>query len=103
MEKKLGVGSLSLLLVLLALLWSANLPSGFCLGDSILKLFGFPAWSTGSLRLHYTVFYSLPLLIPAFFLGWKYDHHRFARSGKWLSGGLSGCLLAMGSAILLWG
>ena len=43
-KKKTGVGSLSLLLVLAALVWSYNI-FGFCLGDKVLTYLNLPAWS----------------------------------------------------------
>ena len=101
MKKKLGYGSLSLLLVLLALLWGCTF-KGFCLGDQVLALFGISGWSSGAFRIHYSVFHGLLLYIPAFYFGWKFDHHLFAQSGKWISGCLDGCLLVMLCAILLW-
>ena len=92
MKKKLGKGSLSLLLVALALLWSCNIAiyDNFCLGDYLLGLVNLPAWSSG---MHYTVWYSLVLLVPAFILGRKHENHLFAVSGKWISGVIGGYLL----------
>jgi len=95
MKKKLGKGSLSLLLVALALLWSCNIAiyDNFCLGDYLLGLMNLPAWSNGTNGMHYTVWYSLFLLIPAFILGKKYENHLFAVSGKWISGVIGGYLV----------
>lgn len=101
MKKKLGYGSLSLLLVILALLWGCTF-NDFCLGDRILALLGIPGWSSGPFRIHYPVFHGILLYIPAFFLGKKYSHHLFAQSGKWISGCLGGCLLVMLCSILIW-
>ena len=95
MKKKLGKGSLSLLLVILALLWSCNIAiyDNFCLSDCFLGLVNIPAWSNGTSGMHYTVWYSLILLIPAFILGIKHENHLFAVSGKWISGVIGGYLL----------
>ena len=84
MKKKLGIGSLSLLLVALALLWSCNIAlyDNFCLGDYLLGLVNLPSWSNGTSGMHYTVWYSLVLLIPAFILGKKYENHLFYRVRK---------------------
>ena len=64
-----------------------------CLGDYLLGLVNLPAWSNGTSGMHYTVWYSLVLLIPAFILGKKYENHLFAVSGKWISGVIGGYLL----------
>jgi len=101
MKKKPGFGSLSLLLVILALLWGCTI-NGFCLGDQVLAQLGMSGWSDGSFRIHYSVFHGIVLYIPAFFLGKKYNHHLFAQSGKCISGCLGGCLLVMLFAILIW-
>lgn len=101
MQKKLGTGSFSLLLLGLALLWSCNIRD-FCIGDFVLNQLGLPSWSEGSLRIHYTVFWGLLLYIPAFLLGHRYESHLFARSGKWLSGCIGACLMVMGIAMVIW-
>ena len=104
MKKKFGIGSTALWLSLLAILWSCNLPvhyDTFCIGDHVLTQFGLPAWSSGTIGTHYTVFWGLLLYLPAFFLGWKYDNHLFARVGKWISGCMSGYLLVMACAFMI--
>ena len=105
MKKKLGTGSISSLLSLLAILWSCNIPvhyDTFCIGDYILTQLHLPAWSNGSTGTHYTVFWGLVFYIPAFFLGRKYEHHLFARSRKWISGCFAGDLLVTGCAFMIW-
>ena len=69
MKKTLGKGSISLLLVVLALAWCCNLPilNGKCLGDIVLNFLGLPTWSNGTTELHITIFWSLLLLIPGLF------------------------------------
>lgn len=100
MKKKLGYGSLSLLLVIIALLWGCTF-NGFCLGDQVLALLGMSGWSSGAFRIHYSVFHGILLYIPAYFLGKKFHHHLFAQSGKCISGCLGGCLLIILCAILI--
>lgn len=87
MVRKLGIGSLSLLMSLLAILWGCNIPQldGACLGDIVLTALNIPTWSKGETGIHYTVFYGLILLIPAIILGTKYKEDMFASVGKWLS------------------
>ena len=86
-KKKLGIGSVSLLLAMVALLWSCNIKwiDNFCLGDYILNIFSIPSWSNGTIGTHYTVFYSYIFLIPALIIGIKKKEDLFATVGKWLS------------------
>ena len=96
-KKKLGIGSVSLLLLLIALLWSSNLPfeNGLCLGDYVLTCLRLPTWSNGTSGMHYTIWYALIALIPAYLLGKKHEEHLFALSGKWISGALTVYLVVM--------
>lgn len=105
MKKHLGKGSFSLLLTLLALLWACNLGfwGNICLGDRVLAFFGLPAWSDGTSGMHYTVWYALILLVPAFLLGYGNPGDLFAREGKWISGILIGCLAAVGTTMAVYG
>lgn len=100
-KKKVSIGTLSLLLVLIALIWSYNV-FGFCLGDEALSIFNIPTWSNGSEQqfkntlsivtfvkngedIHYTVYYSLIFVIPALVLAIKNKDHLFADIGKWVA------------------
>lgn len=47
MKKRVGIGSISLLLVIIALVWSYSI-FGFCLGDNVLSAFHLPVWSNGN-------------------------------------------------------
>lgn len=63
MNKRL-IGIMSIGLLIFAFLFSAMTPSGFCLGDNIIRALGFKAWSKESAEhtvngFHYTVLYSL--------------------------------------------
>lgn len=82
--KKLGIGSISLLLVIIAFFWSFEI-MGFCLGDSILATLNIPTWSNSANAsgTHYTVFYTFIFLIPALVLAIKYRDDLFAKIGKW--------------------
>jgi len=87
MKKKLGIGSLSLVLVIIAIFWCCNIGilNNFCLGDYILSIFNIPSWSNGTTGIHYTIFYSYIFLIPAIFLGIKKKKDLFATVGKTIS------------------
>ena len=103
MKKTLGKGSVSLLLVVLALMWSCNLPvlNGKCFGDIVLNSLGLPTWSNGTTGLHITIYWSLLLFIPAFFIAIRNKTDLFAKSGMWISGLLCAAMVIVGAAILI--
>lgn len=94
MKKKFGIGSLSLVLFILAILWSINTKvlNDFCLGDVVLKSINIPTWSNGNVGVHNTVFYSFIFIVPGIILGCKFPNHRFAKSGK-VSSTILACIL----------
>lgn len=83
-KKKIGVGSIPLLLAIIAIFWSFNI-NGFCLGDYILSLLNIPAWSDDSEGIHYTAFSALLLLVPALLISLKFKDDLLSKIGKWLS------------------
>ncbi|MCM1082705.1 MAG: hypothetical protein NC393_04750 [Clostridium sp.] len=87
-NKKIGIGSLSLLLVLIAFVWSFEI-FGICVGDHILATFNLPAWSNMSMSsasgIHYTIYYAFLFLIPASILGLKFKDNLFSKAGTTLS------------------
>ena len=85
-NKKIGLGSISLLLVIIAFIWAYEI-FGVCVGDSILATLNIPTWSNnvGKSGIHYTVYYAFIFLIPALILSIKYKENLFAKVGKWLS------------------
>ena len=103
MKKTLDKGSISLLLVVLALAWCCNLPllNGKCLGDIALNFLGLPTWSNGTTGLHITIFWSLLLLIPAFFIAIRNKKDLFAKSAMWISGLFCAGMVVIGVAILI--
>ena len=82
--KKIGIGSISLLLVIIAFFWAFEI-AGFCLGDSILATLNIPTWSNSANAsgTQYTVIYTFIFLIPALVLAIKYGDDLFAEVGKW--------------------
>ena len=84
--KKIGIGSISLLLVIIAFFWAFEI-MGSCLGDSILATLNIPTWSNSANAsgTHYTVFYTFIFLIPALVLAIKHRDDLFAKVGKWSS------------------
>ncbi len=83
-SKRIGLGSLSLLLLLFGVLFTISLGDR-CYGDIILRFFGLRAWSNGTNGFHLTIFYSLIFFIPSFAVGYKFNANLGAASGKKLS------------------
>jgi hypothetical protein len=81
--KKLGIGTLSFALFLLAVLWSFSF-YGFCMGDIVLDFLQLKSWSNGSSGIHYTIFYSILFLAPAVLIGARYPQHFLAKTVKLL-------------------
>ena len=84
MKKRVGLGSISILLVIIAFFWSFEI-FGYCLGDNLLTALSLPAWSNGTNGTHYTVFYSYLFLIPSLFFSWRYKNDLFAVVGNRLA------------------
>jgi len=85
-NKKFGIGSISLLLVIIAFFWAFEI-NGFCMGDSILATFNIQTWSNSANAsgTHYTIFYTFIFLIPALIISLKHKENKFAKVGKILS------------------
>jgi len=85
-RKKLGPGSISLVLALAGIFWGFSFQGGFCAGDYILNAVGLRAWSMGNgTGTHVTVYCSLLFYIAAFLLGNKYKNDFGAKTGKIIS------------------
>jgi peptidoglycan/LPS O-acetylase OafA/YrhL len=74
MGKKIGYGSLSGILFIFAIIFSFTVKS-YTLGDNILNLLNLKSWSHNTEGLHYTVFYSLVLVIISLMIGKKYSNN----------------------------
>ncbi|KJD46396.1 hypothetical protein [Paenibacillus terrae] len=85
-EKKVGWGSLSLLLSLLGMLVSFEF-GNYILGDQLLSLLGLPAWSNSvnNTGFHYTLFLSIIFFIPSLIIGYKNPKAFGAEMGKLVS------------------
>ncbi|WMJ22429.1 hypothetical protein RBG61_10590 [Paludicola sp. MB14-C6] len=77
-------GALSVLLLLLAFLWSVTI-NDICLGDIVVRFIGLNAWSNITTGYHYTIIYSLFFIIPAFILAEKGDNHLFLKAIQFCS------------------
>ncbi|QQE77842.1 hypothetical protein [Alicyclobacillus sp. SO9] len=83
--KRIGLGSISLLLLMFGILFSFSFDNGVAYGDSILRFLGLSPWSNGNSGLHFTMFYALLFYIPALILGYKYRNNFGAKTGRVLS------------------
>ena len=84
-KKKIGLGSISLLLCVMGILFAFSFGDKGCYGDVILKSIGIKPWSNGSNGTHYTIFYSSIFLIPSFIIGYKFENNLGAKLGKIIS------------------
>lgn len=83
-KKKIGIGSLSLLLFVVGCLFSFTFYN-LTIGDNILTYIGLKAWSNGNSGTHYTIFYSLLFFIPSLILGYKFKEDFGSKVCKILS------------------
>ena len=83
-RKKIGIGSISLLLFIIGFLFAFKF-NNICIGDTILTYIGLKAWSNINSGIHYTVFYSLLFFIPSLIIGYKFQDDFGSKIGKILS------------------
>lgn len=98
LNKKIGFGSVSLLLCILGILFGFSFGDKGCYGDLLLNFFELKAWSNGNSGLHYTILYSLLFFIPSVFLGFKFKKNIGATLGKLIS--LIMCILIVLMSLL---
>ncbi|MBP3952511.1 hypothetical protein [Bacillus suaedae] len=81
-NKEIGLGSISLLLLMFGILFSFSWGNTEAFGDTILRFLGFSPWSNGDTGTHYTIIYSLIFFIPALILGHNYKSNFGAKWGR---------------------
>lgn len=84
-NRKIGFGSLSLLLWIMGILFSFSFGSQGAIGDRIVEIIGLRAWSNIDTGTHYTVFYSFIFFIPSLILANQYKEDIGAKLGGRLS------------------
>jgi hypothetical protein len=95
MQKKWGLGTLSMVLLILAFLFSVKIGRTFCLGDIILNSLGKPVlWGR---RIN--IYVSALLLAAGYLLGKKYPDNDGAELGSKLCGvlGIAAVAIIIGS------
>lgn len=80
---KIQLGSLSLVLCVIGILFSFSFGSKGCLGDIILEFMGLKP--IGNNGIHYTVFYSIIFFLPSAIIGYKFSDNLSAKLGKVIS------------------
>jgi hypothetical protein len=83
--KKIGFGSLSLILFILGIAFSLQIDNREAFGNMLLRKVGIPSWSNGTQGFNYAVLYTLLFLMIAWILGKKFNNHYGATWGKKLS------------------
>jgi hypothetical protein len=84
-KKKIGWGSLSLLLALLGMAVSFEF-GNYIFGDQLLSFLGLPAWSNvDNTGFHYTFLLSIIFFAPSLIIGYKNPNEFGALVGKWVS------------------
>ncbi|MFI3214537.1 MAG: hypothetical protein R3Y24_14555 [Eubacteriales bacterium] len=74
LNKKIVLRVMAILLMIFSVIFSLRFDSffsstwenGYCIGDNILSSVGLKAWSSGTSGTHYTVIYSLVMLLLSF-------------------------------------
>lgn len=95
-KMKLGLGSLSLLLCIIGILFTftfAGHKESF--GDAVIRFIGLKTWSNGTEGTHYTIYYSFIFFIASIFMGFKFRKDTGATLGIIISSILMGLLLLM--------
>lgn len=81
-NKKIGLGSFSLLLSAIGILFDFTFKNNESLGDIILRFIGVNPWSNS---IHHTVFYSLIFFILSVIIGFKFKNNLGSTLGKIIS------------------
>ncbi|MTI47928.1 MAG: hypothetical protein FH761_08810 [Firmicutes bacterium] len=91
-KKNFGIGSLSLPLVLLSLIF------GTTTGGKFFRLIGNKVWSNENFGVNYTGIFSIILLILGFFLGRRFEVHWGAKLGGTVAN-IMVCIIAISMII----
>ena len=97
-HRNFGLGTLSIAFTVMGIIWGFTF-FNVCVGDNILSILGLKAWSNGDTGTHFTAFYSLIFLLPAFWLGMKYKNDFGAKIGKIISATI-GIILVLSTLFL---
>lgn len=84
-KRKIGVGTISLLLSIMGILFAFSFGDNGCYGDVVLEAIGIKPWSNGSNGIHYTIFYSFTFFVPSVIIGYMFKNNLGATVGKYVS------------------
>lgn len=85
MERKYGLGTLSIVIYILGILFDLQLDGHKSVGDRILNDIGIKTWSNTSNGIHYTIFYSMIIFVSSLIIGIKYKDDYGGKLGRNLS------------------
>lgn len=80
--KKIGIGTISLIIFILGIIFDIQIRKSIGLGDRVLNFFDIKTWSNGNEGVHYTIFYSLILFVISAVVGFKYKNDFGAKFGR---------------------
>lgn len=99
-KKKLGIGTLSLLLFGIGIFFSFTLEGQGAFGDKILNWMNVRAWSGDFMGIHYTVFYAIVFYITSILIGHFFKNDIGAKLGKNLSIAMTVILVGLATIFL---
>lgn len=103
-RKSIGIGSLSFIIFIIAIIFSFNTKNRSAIGDQIFMSLGLKAWSNGTNGFHYTILGTIILLMVAWLIGNRYKNHLGAvlarKLSMWL--GLILVMMMLGSVSIWW-
>jgi phosphoglycerol transferase MdoB-like AlkP superfamily enzyme len=83
--KKIGIGSLSIVIFFVGVIFSLNLNNSSTINDNIFNSVGLMSWSRDTTGFHYSLVISILIFIIAQILGKKFNKDLGATLGKNLS------------------
>ncbi|HEY5561009.1 MAG TPA: hypothetical protein VIK72_04490 [Clostridiaceae bacterium] len=84
-QKKIGFGSLSIVLFFVGVLFALSFDGVNCIDDKIFKLFNLETWSNNGIGFHYSLVISILIFLLSQFIGKKNKKDLGAIMGRNLS------------------
>lgn len=84
-SEKIGLGTLSLLLSVIGVMFIFSFKNNLSIGDRILTFIGLKTWSANGKGTHYTAFYSLIFFIPSVVLAFMHKKDIGAKVGGFIA------------------
>lgn len=84
-NKNIGLGTFSLLLAIIGILFNLSVNGYPCFGDYVFEFIGLKSWSGNNGGTHYTIYYTLIFSIPSVILAYKNKNDFGAKTGGVIS------------------